>query len=47
MPEPRLINGPPRGLGFSMGSSLGLVPSLPESLGIHSQLLCELEEPLP
>lgn len=40
-------SGPARGLGLTMGSSLGLVPSLPESLGIHSQLLCELEESLP
>lgn len=30
-----------------MGSSLGLVPSQPEFLINHSQLLCELEEPLP
>lgn len=30
-----------------MGSRLGLVPNLPESRGIHSQFLCELEEPLP
>jgi hypothetical protein len=30
-----------------MGSRLWLVPSQPESLVIESQLLCELEEPLP
>lgn len=33
--------------GLAWVSSLGLVLSLSEALGVHSQLWCELEKPLP